>query len=72
MSMIGFALPLTSAIAHSDDVIDMAIWGVIALIVQVVAYYVARIPLPDLSQRIAARRSRARDLARRRVGDGRA
>ena len=53
LSMLGFALPLTSSIAHSDGVLDMAIWGVIALIVQVVVYYVARIPVPDLSQRIA-------------------
>lgn len=53
LSMIGFALPLTSSIAHADGVLDMAIWGVIALIVQVAAYYLARIPVPDLSQRIA-------------------
>jgi putative membrane protein len=54
MSTIGFALPLTSAIGHANDVVDMTIWGVVALIVQIIAYYVARIPLPDLSQRIAA------------------
>ncbi len=53
LSMIGFALPLTSSIAHSDGIIDMAIWGVIALIVQIAAYYLARIPIPDLSHRIA-------------------
>ena len=54
MSTIGFALPLTSAIGHANDVVDMTIWGVIALIVQLIAYYLARIPLPDLSKRIAA------------------
>jgi putative membrane protein len=54
MSTVGFALPLTSAIGHANDVVDMTIWGVVALIVQIVAYYLARIPLPDLSQRIAA------------------
>jgi putative membrane protein len=53
LSMIGFALPLTSSIAHSDNVVDMVIWGLIALAVQIAAYYVARIPIPDLSQRIA-------------------
>lgn len=53
LSLIGFALPLTSSIAHSDGILDMAIWGVIALIVQVAVYYLARIPVPDLSQRIA-------------------
>src|SRR5256885_3269018 len=54
LSTIGFALPLTSAIGHANDVVDMAIWGIVALIVQIIAYYLARIPLPDLSQRIAA------------------
>ncbi len=53
LSLIGFALPLTSSIAHSDGILDMAIWGVIAAIVQVAVYYLARIPVPDLSQRIA-------------------
>jgi putative membrane protein len=53
LSMIGFALPLTSSIAHSDNVVDMVIWGLIALAVQIAAYYAARIPIPDLSQRIA-------------------
>jgi putative membrane protein len=54
MSTVGFALPLTSAIGHANDIVDMTIWGVVALIVQIVAYFLARIPLPDLSQRIAA------------------
>ncbi len=53
LSIIGFALPMTSSIAHSDGIIDMAIWGVIALIVQIVAYYVACMPMSDLSGRIA-------------------
>ena len=52
--MIGFALPLTSSIGHADGVIDMVIWGLIALIVQVGVYYLARIPIPDLSRRIEA------------------
>jgi len=54
MSTIGFALPLTSAIGHANDIVDMTIWGVVALAVQVVAYFLARIPIPDLSRRIAA------------------
>lgn len=53
LSLLGFAQPLASAIAHSASVIDCAIWGVIALLVQIVVYYIARIPVPDLSKRIA-------------------
>ena len=54
LSLLGFALPVASAIAHAADIVDCAIWSVIALVVQVIVYYVARIPVPDLSQRIAA------------------
>lgn len=53
-SIVGFALPLTSSIAHSDSVVDMTMWGIVALVVQIGAYYVARIPVRDLSDRIAA------------------
>src|SRR5215471_5925108 len=54
LSLVGFALPVASAIAHSANIIDCAIWSVIALIVQVIAYFVAQIPDPHLSKRIAA------------------
>ncbi|MGB9394279.1 MAG: DUF350 domain-containing protein, partial [Pseudolabrys sp.] len=49
-----FAMPLASAIAHASDLIDCAIWGVVALIVQIITFYAVRIPVPDLSNRIAA------------------
>jgi putative membrane protein len=54
LSLFGFTLPLASAIAHASDLIDCAIWGVVALIVQIVTFYAVRIPVPDLSNRIAA------------------
>ena len=54
LSMVGFALPLTSSIGHADGVIDMTIWGLIALIVQVGVYYAARMAVPNLSERIEA------------------
>jgi putative membrane protein len=53
LSVIGFALPLTSSIGHSDGIVDMTIWGIVALAVQIAAYFMARIPMPDLSTRIA-------------------
>jgi putative membrane protein len=53
LSMLGFALPVASAVAHAADIVDCIVWSVIALIVQVIAYYVARIPVPNLSRRIA-------------------
>jgi putative membrane protein len=54
LSAIGFALPLASAIGHSINVIDCAIWGLIALMVQVAVYYLIRLTVPDLSERIQA------------------
>ena len=52
LSAIGFALPLTSAIGHSANVIDCTIWGIIGLAVQVGVYYLVRLTIPDLSERI--------------------
>src|SRR5919197_1564312 len=53
MSTIGFALPLTSAIGHANDVVDLTIWGIVALIVQIIAYSLVRTHMPERSTRIA-------------------
>ncbi len=68
LSVLGFALPVASAVAHAADIVDCVIWSVIALFVQIVAYYVACIPVPDLSKRIEDGRDGRRDLARARLG----
>ena len=54
LSLLGFVLPVVSAIAHSANVVDCLIWSLIALIVQIVVYYVVKIPVPNLSSKIAA------------------
>jgi putative membrane protein len=54
LSLLGFTLPLVSAIAHSVNVLDCLVWALVALIVQVVVYYLVKIPVPHLSERIAA------------------
>jgi putative membrane protein len=54
LSLLGFVLPVASAIIHSANVIDCLIWSIIALIVQIAVYFVVRIPVPNLSARIAA------------------
>jgi putative membrane protein len=53
LSLLGFSLPLVSAIAHSANVWDCMIWSVIALLVQIVVFFIVRIPVPNLPQRIA-------------------
>jgi putative membrane protein len=54
LSLLGFVLPLVSAITHSANVWDCMIWAAIALIVQIIVYYLVRVPVPNLSKRIAS------------------
>lgn len=51
-AILGFSLPLASAIEHSQSIADCAIWGVVALIVQVLTFSVLRLVLKELPQRI--------------------
>lgn len=53
-AMLGFVLPLASAIAHSVSLPDMAVWGSVALVVQLSVYLMARLLLPDLARDIPA------------------
>ena len=51
---IGFAIPFASVIIQSQNLIDMAIWALVVLVVQIGAYLVARILKPGLSAKIEA------------------
>jgi putative membrane protein len=51
-SLVGFALPLASTMINSVTVVEMVLWGLIALVVQVLVYLVLRLPMPRLSARI--------------------
>jgi len=53
-AVLGFVLPLASAIAHSVGLADMAIWGLVALIIQLLVYLAARLLLPDLARDVPA------------------
>jgi putative membrane protein len=53
-SLIGFALPLASAIVHAQNVPDCLMWGLVALAVQILVYWLVRVVLPNLSERIAS------------------
>ena len=54
LSLLGFAMPVASAVAHAANLIDCLIWSIIALFVQIIVYYLVRIPVPDVSKRIAS------------------
>ena len=52
-SLLAFALPLCSAIVHSLSLVDFVIWGVIAMVIQIGTFFVVRVFLTNLSQRIS-------------------
>ena len=51
-AILGFIVPLASAIQHSVSLIDMAIWGLIAMAVQIAAYVVVKLCIPSLTRDI--------------------
>ena len=53
-AVIGFVIPLASAIEHSVGLADMAIWGLIAMLVQLAAYAAVRITIPTITRDIPA------------------
>lgn len=53
-SLVGFALPLGSAIVHAQSIVDLLVWGLVALAVQIVVYWLVRLLMSNLSQRIAS------------------
>lgn len=53
-AMFGFVMPVANVIAHSDSLVDLAVWGAIAGMIQLLAYLVARYTLPHLTEDIPA------------------
>jgi len=53
-ALLGFAIPLASVIAHSLGLLDMIIWGVIALAVQVLTFFAVRLIFPHIVADIPA------------------
>jgi putative membrane protein len=47
-TIIGMVLPLASALEYSVNLIDLAVWGTIALAVQLIVFIIARIALPNI------------------------
>lgn len=52
-AFIGFTLPVASAAINSVSLIDFTIWGVIAGIMQLITFFLVRLYMPNLSQKIA-------------------
>jgi putative membrane protein len=53
-SVLGFVVPLAAATQHSVSLVDMGIWGVIALLVQLAAFVGVKLLIPSLTHDIPA------------------
>lgn len=51
-SLLGYAMPLSIAIFNAQSILDCIIWGLVAMVVQILIYWLVRLLLPDLSGRI--------------------
>jgi len=51
-TLVGLALPLHAAITHAVSLLDALVWGAASVVVQLVAYLLARLVSPQLSQQI--------------------
>ena len=53
-AVLGFIAPLASAVQHSANLVDMAIWGAIALVTQIVAFVAVKLIMPSITRDIPA------------------
>lgn len=54
LSLVGFSMPLASSFVHASNLWECFGWGIVAIIVQIAVYWLVRIIISNLSQRIAA------------------
>jgi putative membrane protein len=51
-ALLGYVLPLASALAHGESLLDFLLWSLIALAVQLLVYGLMRLFIPDLTRHI--------------------
>lgn len=56
-ALLGFIIPLSSAVRYSVSLVDMAIWAAIALAVQIAAFVAVKLMIPRIDADIAAGQS---------------
>ncbi len=52
-ALVGFGLPMASAAANSVNIVDFIIWSAIGIVVQILAFYIARASLPGIHDKIS-------------------
>lgn len=53
-ALLGFIVPLAAAVQNSVSLADMALWGLIAMVVQIAAFVVVKILIPSITEDIPA------------------
>ncbi len=53
-ALLGFVVPLAAAVRYSVSLVDMAIWALVALAVQIAAFVAVKLMIPSISQDVAA------------------
>ena len=51
--VLGLAIPLQACLAHAFDVVEVLVWGVVVLLIQLIAFRVVDMVLHGLPRRIA-------------------
>jgi len=51
-AILGFIVPLASAVQHSVNLVDMAVWGFVAMVVQILAFVVVKLCIPSITRDI--------------------
>ncbi len=51
-ALIGFIIPLSSAVVHSENLVDMIIWGLVALVVQIIVFFIVKMIFENLTHSI--------------------
>ena len=53
-AILGFIVPLAAAVRYSVNIVDMVIWGMLALVVQVAAFVIIKMLVPSVVKDIEA------------------
>jgi len=61
-AFIGFVLPLHSAITHSVGFVDMLVWALVAMVVQILVFSLVRLFFKDLVKQIEENQPAAASL----------
>ena len=47
-SLLGFVIPLAAAVEHSVNLVDMTIWGLVAMFIQLLAFVAVKLMIPSI------------------------